>query len=807
MNRVKAISTILLAIVAHTTFAQNIHIIDAENKRPVADVLVFDEPFTHSVVTNRAGKAPLDKFEFSHRIIIQHPAYRNVVSSLKELKQKNYQLIFQPSNLQLGEVTVSANKWEQDIDEVPNQIAIIPKRDIEFTNPQTSADLLNNTGLVYVQKSQLGGGSPMIRGFAANAVLLVVDGVRMNNAIFRGGNLQNVISIDPNFVENSEVIFGPGSIIYGSDALGGVMDFHTLRPELTTTDTFKVSGSAMMRYATANNENTLHLSINGGSNKWAFRTAATYSKFNDLKMGSNGGENSYHRNFYVERVNGRDSIFRSDNPYLQEQSGYEQMNLMQKVRFRPGKHLDITYGLHISTTTDIPRYDRLIEFDNDDNINDTLKYAEWYYGPQEWIMNNVQLKYAQKTSIFDQVKLIMAHQLFKESRHKRKFNNTSKGEQFEKVNAYTINLDAEKRIGRHELFYGAEYLFNDVKSTAHDKNILDMTLTPDQSRYPDGTNHYHTIATYASYKHVIGKEFYGTAGLRYSHIMLSSNVSNNLMNLPETDYSLNTGSLTGALGLVKMFPAQQFRIAANVSSGFRAPNLDDIAKVFDSEPGTVIVPNNNLNPEYAYNADLTLHKEFGNTAFLRLTGFYTYLDDAIVRRAFTINDQDSIQYDGVLSGVKANINAGNALIYGVSADAQLALSRNLRLKGSITWTDGEDNDGEPLRHASPLFGSTHIIFEKKDVKADLYLNFNGEISYENLAPSEKDKPHLYATNDDGNPYSPAWQTVNFRVSYQLNEQLILNAGVENIFDQMYRPYSSGIVAPGRNIVISGKYIF
>jgi hemoglobin/transferrin/lactoferrin receptor protein len=214
-----------------------------------------------------------------------------------------------------------------------------------------------------------------------------------------------------------------------------------------------------------------------------------------------------------------------------------------------------------------------------------------------------------------------------------------------------------------------------------------------------------------------------------------------------------------------------------------------------------------VNPEYAYNADLTLRKEFGNRAFLRITGFYTWFEDAIVRRAFTVNGQDSIMYDGELSSVKANVNAGSAVIFGASADAQIAISRTLRLKSAITWTDGEDNEGEPLRHASPLFGSSHLIFEKKDVKADLYMRYNGAINYNDLAPSEQDKPHIYASDSEGNPYSPAWQTVNFRISYQLNENLMLNAAVENIFDLQYRPYSNGIVAPGRNIILSGRYLF
>ena len=87
----------------------------------------------------------------------------------------------------LNELVVSANKWEQNLMEVPGTVSRVSKQLIQFQNPQTSADLLTLTGKVFVQKSQLGGGSPMIRGFATNRVLLVVDGVRMNNAIFRSG--------------------------------------------------------------------------------------------------------------------------------------------------------------------------------------------------------------------------------------------------------------------------------------------------------------------------------------------------------------------------------------------------------------------------------------------------------------------------------------------------------------------------------------------------------------------------------------------------------------------------------------------
>ena len=208
---------------------------------------------------------------------------------------------------QLDEVVMSISKWEQQKKDIPQKLASISAQSIAFTNPQTSADLLQNSGQVFVQKSQLGGGSPMIRGFATNRLVLSVDGVRMNNAIFRGGNIQNVISIDPYTVKNTEIIFGPGSVIYGSDAIGGVMNFLTLQPHFTRKDSVVFSGNADLRYASANTEKTIHANVNIASKKWAFLSSITHNDFEDLLMGSNGPE-GYLRNNYVQRINGTDVL-------------------------------------------------------------------------------------------------------------------------------------------------------------------------------------------------------------------------------------------------------------------------------------------------------------------------------------------------------------------------------------------------------------------------------------------------------------------------------------------------------------------
>ena len=128
------------------------------------------------------------------------------------------------------------------------------------------------SGHVYIQKSQLGGGSPIIRGVSTNRLVLSVDGVRLNNAIYRAGNTHNIISIDPFSIENTEIIMGSSSVMYGSDAIGGAMNFYTKKPKFSETQTPLMLINSTLRSASATNEKTGHFDINIGFKKWALLT-------------------------------------------------------------------------------------------------------------------------------------------------------------------------------------------------------------------------------------------------------------------------------------------------------------------------------------------------------------------------------------------------------------------------------------------------------------------------------------------------------------------------------------------------------
>ncbi len=780
------------------SLAQTLKILDQASGEPVANVAVYASDRQFFRESDLAGTMDISVFKDEDTLFFQHPAYINRMLSMLEIKASAYRIQLQEDIIQIDEAVVTVNRWEQKRQEIPHQIVTIKPDDIAFQNPQTAADVLDKTGQVFVQKSQLGGGSPMIRGFAANSLLIVVDGVRMNNAIFRGGNLQNVISLDPAIIGEAEVVFGPGSVIYGSDALGGVMDFHTRTPAYSSGDESYVSGNISARFASANQEKTGHLDLSISGKRLASLTSFTYSDFGDLRAGSQRPDDypDFGKRFnYVVRSRGEDSLVSNPDVNVLVPSGYRQYNLMQKLRYRIGDQTDLIYGLIYSTTSDIPRYDRLIVYDE----NGLPEDAAWYYGPQKWMMHYLKASFYRKNRWFDQAKLTVAFQDFEESRNDRGFGSNRLRTRTEHVDAYTLNLDADKVFSpKQQLFYGAELVYNAVASTAQRQDLTSGAISPTSTRYPDGGSDFATAAFYLSHKWNFDPRFTLNSGLRYSRVWLESRFTgNSFYEFPYDKISINTGALSGSVGLVYR-PDESWQWNMLLSSGFRAPNVDDAGKVFDSEPGNVVVPNAGLGPEYSYNGELGISKKVGEHFRAEGVVFYSWLRDAMVRRNFSFNGQDSILYDGELSRVQAIVNAGKAYVFGFSLNASLVLYPSLSLQSSLTYTDGRDlEENAALRHAAPLFGSTALRYQSERFRAELLVRYNGAIAFEDLAPSEQNKPQIYT--EDG---ALAWYTINLLGSYQINDFLVLNGGMENILDTFYWPYSSGIAAPGRNFIIS-----
>ncbi len=806
MQNLKPTLTLFALFFTLIFYAQEVTVLDADTGMPVDNIAIFNKDHSKTTITDYNGKGDLDIFSNNEKITFKHISYVTYTTTKDQIARRGNRIYLQLKTEELQEVVMSVSKWEQQKKNVPQKIETFDARSIAFSAPQTSADLLQNSGKVFVQKSQLGGGSPMIRGFATNRILLSVDGVRMNNAIFRGGNLQNVISIDPFTIKKTEVTFGPGSVIYGSDAIGGVMNFYTQKPHFSYADSLAFSGNVNYRYSSANNENTAHLDFNLGKKKWASYTSFTYNNFDDLKMGEHGPD-SYLRNNYVIRQNGTDVLVENDDPKKQVTSGYSQVNLLQKFTYKPSSIWNYDMGLYYSETSNYSRYDRLIRPNSD---GDGLRSAEWYYGPQKWFMGNFQITQKDKNKFYDGVKLTAAYQFFEESRHDRGFQDPELYSTREKVDALSVNLDFEnKKIGNLHLYYGAEYVFNKVDSKGSVRNIETEEEAETASRYPDGAT-WQTLAGYINGEYQLKPNLSLLSGIRYSQVWVDAEFDTTFYPFPFDETDIVTGALTGSLGL-SWFPRSDLQVTLNGSTGFRAPNIDDIGKIFDSEPGSVVVPNPDLEPEYAYNGELGLRKNFNDVVVLKGAAYYTYLVDALVRRDFSFNGQTEIEYNGEPSNVQAMQNAAKAYVYGFEFGLEAYFNENLSLISNLTITEGieEDDDGtdSPSRHAAPTFGDVHLIWKNQKLKADVFLNYNGEVSNDDLSLSEQSKTYMYASDANGNPYSPSWYTLNFRSQYQITNALKASVSLENMTNQRYRTYSSGIAAPGTNLILGLGYVF
>lgn len=702
----------------------------------------------------------------------------------------------QMKKITLNEVVVSVNKVEETQRTVAQHVQVITSKEITGYQSQTTADLLLKAG-VFVQKSQLGGGSPVLRGFEASRVLLVVDGVRMNNLIYRAGHLQNVLTLDNNILDRTEVLFGPSSTIYGSDALGGVMHFYTRKPLLASVgEKTKFKLNFLSRYGSVNNEITNHLDFNIGGKKFASLTSMTYSLFDDLKGGKNQNPfytSSYgERPYYAERIDGKDSLVENSNRYKQVQSGYNQIDLLQKFLFRQNDHL--THGLNVqfSNSTDVPRYDRLT-----DPKGNGLNYAQWYYGPQRRLLAAYDMNLGDDGSAFQEIRFGVNYQNIEESRHTRKFNNDNLTHRTENVNVVGLDFDVHKVIKANSLRFGLEGQFNTLKSTASSENIVTGAISPLDTRYPDGNNRMMNAAVYFSHTWQINEMLILTDGIRLGFSSLHSTfIDTSFYHFPFTEVTQNNPVYSGSVGLINN-PSDDWKLSLLISTGFRVPNVDDLSKVFESAPGMVIVPNPDLKPEQTVSGEIGITRLFGDKTRWENSIYYTQFFDAIVTDKYMFNGQDSILYDGEMSQVMANQNKEKAYIYGFSSNLSSRCNDHFYLSVMMNYTYGRiktDTSDYPLDHIPPFMAGLQLTYNYKSFSADFSANYNSWKKLKNYNLNGEDNEQ-YATPDG----MPAWFTVNLLASYRIHKLISIEAGVENIFDTQYRTFASGINAPGRNI--------
>ena len=807
---------ILLFFFSTLSFGQQITVKDENTNENLPDVVIFNENKSQSIITDFDGIVDLSLFSSDENIFFQLLGY-STLEILKIEVLNGTTIYLQSESQNLEEVILSVARSESNVNQIAEKVSVIKSEDLFLSSPASGAELLELSPGVRVQKSQGGGGSPIIRGFEANRVLIVVDGVRMNNAIYRSGHLQNSITIDPNNIERAEVIFGSSSVGYGSDALGGVIHYYTKNPILKGSE--KIKSSFTSNYTSANQGLSNNFITNYSSENWGSITSLSISKFGDIKMGENRdhGFNNWGLTPLYSK-NSRYSYYSqpstNSNENIQKNTGYSQVDLFQKFLVKLGDTNLLNINIQFSESSDIDRFDQLSIAKGN-----SLKFSEWYYGPQKRLLISPSLKIFPNRKFMKKGVITFGFQKINESRIKRKFNALNRSHQIEDLKVFSLNGDFDTSFNDdHSISYGVESTYNYNYSKAYDQIIEiqgdEITRLSNKfaipTRYPSNGSSYTSFASYVNWSWNMSEFFTFNIGARLTFTGLKASWNDIISVNPQlSEVNLNSEALTTTVS-IKLRPSKRVQINTVLSSGFRNPNIDDIGKIRENN-GLLVVPNTFLKPEYAYNLDLGIDfRSLNNRNYISLRGFSTIIsrhigrDEYIVFSDITTPDLSTVIYNGEEVTTISNKNLGNRFIHGFSIDGFSQINNNLKFDYGITYTKGDNNETYgPLPSISPLFGSIAISYSKRGLNLKAVYKFSeakspGEYSFG--GEDGLDETPFTINSEGALSYlgTPKWSDLSIYGSKNISSNVTLRMGLTNVFDTHYRTFASGISAPGRS---------
>lgn len=653
-----------------------------------------------------------------------------------------FSVYLQPTNISLNnEFVITARRIETNDFSSPEAITVLNSRQLEQEAARTTPEALMGATGVYVQKTNHGGGSPFIRGLTGNQNLLMVDGIRLNNATYRYGPNQYLNTVDPLILSNVEVLRGAGSVLYGSDAMGGVVNLITKNPAYAQ-DGWKVGGKIFGKWMSEDMQKTGRAEINASGENIAFTGGFTYSDFSDIVGGDTTGR--------------------------QTPTGYGEYSGDMKLSMRLAKNQELILAYQYNKQTDVPRHDKIIN-----------NYTKYHFDPQIRQLGYVRLKSNYDNKWLRQVTLTGSYNQSDETRIKQKDGSEKISNEHDLVNTYGAMVEVSSMPGKNWHFVsGVEYYYDKVNSETTDEE--DGNITQKRGYYPDGATSY-SVALYTSHTMNVQK-FSFILGGRFNAYMIKAEDPN------FEDVDISPSALVGSASLIYHLN-ENYNLIGSVYSAFRAPNLNDLSS-FGTFNAGIEVPNPDLSPEKSINGELGIkvkYEKFSGSVF----AYRNQLKDLISRVEATFNGQDSL--DGEKVYRKENFD--KSYIQGLEAELQYEFTTNLSAYGNITYTYGENESaGEPMRRIPPLFG-----------KLGMYYKHDSGIwgRFEWLSAGKQDRLSGGDISDTRIPDggTPGYNVFNLRAGYAW-KWIKITAGLNNILNEDYRIHGSGINGYGRSVWVA-----
>ena len=636
----------------------------------------------------------------------------------------------------LANVVVSASRQQISNLKTPYSVSVFQQKDIEKLASRATPDMLSNIPGVFIQKTNLGGGSAFVRGLTGNQTLLIIDGIRFNNSTFRYGPNQYLNTIDPSIISKVELLKGSGSVQYGSDALTGVVNFFTLQPEFTAQKTF--GGQLSARIATQGMELSELLKMTYSSENTSIVFVGANKQFGDVVRGGGLG--------------------------LQRPTGYNEWDYFGKIRQQLSKAWVLEGLIQTTQQSQVPVFHKIKLENFKINEMDLQKYQRGYLKAigqyENPIFRKIEFSVSQQTSI--------------EQRKLQKNASTTLRAERDEITTLGILADVQSQFSPSWSAHSGIDYFNDrINSSREDINLTNNSIKALRGLYPNDAGYqYQSIY---SIHHLDLDAWQVETGLRFHQ---------NLVSLPDTTLGLTkvkSSALVYSLGVARAI-AQGISLYANTSSGFRAPNMDDLGSLgivdFRYE-----LPAFDLKPEYSQNYELGI-KISKAKFFQELTLFQTELENLITR----IKTSKFIQAYPVYE--KRNVD--KAFLRGGEWSGRYELSNSVFAKANISYVYGQSVTlNEPMRRIPPLHGGFSLSYARKNLFVNSELLFAA--AQDRLSAGDKADNRM-------NPLgTPGWAIINLQANYLFNSHFSISLQAQNIGDVDYRMHGSGINGVGRSL--------
>jgi outer membrane receptor protein involved in Fe transport len=621
----------------------------------------------------------------------------------------------------------------------PFIVSSISAKQIQQYGSRTTPEALIGTSGVFLQKTNHGGGSAFIRGLTGNQTLLVVDGIRINNATFRYGPNQYLNTIDMFTLNKIHVLKGIGAIEYGSDAMGGVIQMET--KQNSQEHTGKLYASNASKFVSNQMESTNRTEIQFAQNKWNFIGGISFKNYGDIWGGESIGK--------------------------QKPTGYTEKNYDLKVKININDRQELTTSSQNTIQKNIPIYHKIV----------LENYKTNQVDKQIHNLNYLKYKYTGKNKWLSSIIINASIQRSIEKRSLQKNNAVIVRNENDTI--HTTGVTAEI-ISKPTSFWtintGFDYYKDRVNSIANELNISTSTQISKRGLYPN--NSIYNNSSLFNIHYISAGKFKIITGIRY-----------NFLNIRITDTDLGNVVLKPSALVTNFGLNYQFNnnnaLFGSLTNGYRAPNIDDLGTLgiidFRYE-----IPSYNLKSEKSLNLEIG-YKYNSRKSNFAISAFNMKLKDIIVR----------VLVDGkVINGynVYNKKNIESSYIKGAELSYTQVLHSGFVLQTNATYTYGQNiTKNEPMRRIPPFFGQTSLSWKHKNITLACRHQFAGQQT--RLAKGDMDDNRI------GMAGTPSWNTLNIDASIQM-KHLDVNINFINILNEKYKTHGSGVFGMGRAVGFS-----